>query len=186
MAPRVLSPRPMRLFVAVNPPEASARAMLAALPAWAEEHRVVPASQVHLTLFFIGDTHPRDLEHVSESVARAAGGLRGFALTPTRLLTLPESGAPRLLAATTDQPASLMEVQRRLAHRLVRKAGTAKDNRFLPHFTLCRIREGAPAPPRVDEPLALAGMPVEDVLLVQSVLRREGPEHTVVARVPLE
>lgn len=175
-----MADRPMRLFVALYPPPEAAGALLGALPDAARAHKVVPAHQAHLTLFFIGDTHPRDLRAVRESVERAAAGLPAFSLAPTRLITIPERGPARLIAAATDAPAPLMELQRRLMQRLVRRPGTSKDNRFTPHITLCRFREGTPPPARVEAPLSLQPFEVREVALVQSVLRTTGPEHTVV------
>lgn len=177
--------RPLRLFVALYPPPEASSAILGALPDEARTHRVVPAHQVHLTLFFIGDTHPRELRDVRESVERAASGLPAFHLTPTRLITLPERGPARLIACETDQPAPLMELQRRLVQRLVRRPGRSMDNRFRPHITLCRFREGGPAPARVDEPLSLPPFAISEIALMQSVLRATGPEHAAVHRVGL-
>lgn len=152
--------------------------MLGALPEHTRVHKVVPAHQVHLTLYFIGDTHPRELRTVGESVERAAAGLSAFSLTPERLITIPQRGPARLIAAATDEPAPLMELQRRLVQRLVRRPGTSKDNRFLPHITLCRFSESGPAPERVEQPIHLLPFPILQVALVQSVLRPSGPAHT--------
>lgn len=186
--PRDLRTHPLRLFVAVYPGDDAARAMIGALPEWCAAHRVTPVDQVHMTLFFIGDTHPRDVDGVRESVRRSCSGLAAFDLTPARLALLPERDEPRLAAVMTDAPPALMELQRRLVQRLVRRAGTAKDNRFVPHITLCRFRERVPVHPGVLETMS-AGWPaafrVESVSLVQSVLKREGPVHTMIERVAL-
>jgi 2'-5' RNA ligase len=173
-----------RLFVAIYPPLQAAEALLAALPEAARVHRLVPADQVHLTLFFIGDAHPRELAGIRESVQRSAGGLPPFSLTPQSLITLPDRHEPRLYAAQTDQPAPLMEVQRRLAQRLVRRPGTSKDNRFTPHLTLARVREGQPAP-RLDLPLVAPAFPVSEIVLIESTLRPSGPLHQSIHTVAL-
>ena len=81
----------LRLFVAVYPPIETARAMLALMR---ELHltgsRQTPASHVHLTLQFIGDTPVKNLDAVTESVERSCTGLVAFELKPERLISLPK------------------------------------------------------------------------------------------------
>ena len=175
----------LRLFVAVYPPERVARALLAELDALSiPEHRVTPVEQIHMTLQFIGDTRTKDLESVRESVERSVSGVHSFMLMPFRLLTLPERGPARLIAASTDAPAPLLEIHRRLAHRLARETRKNASDRFLPHFTLCRFARGTTGA-RADREIACEPFRVASVSLVKSVLRPGGAAHAEVARFPL-
>lgn len=175
-----------RLFVAIYPgPEAAARMLAAlaqALPAEVRRRAVAP-EQVHMTLQFIGDTDEREVPEVCESVRRSASGLAAFSLDIVRLATLPERGPPRLLAAITDAPAALRELQRRLASRLARNPRARPGERFLPHLTLCRFTGRAP---RVDAPGTIGAFEVRSVRLMASVLRPTGAEHTAVLAVPFD
>lgn len=178
----------LRLFVSIAAPEDAGRGLLRALrkldlPPVAR-HRETPVHQVHMTLQFIGDTPERDLPAVQESVERSASGLLAFDLRPQRLITLPERGWPRLVAARTDAPPSLLELQRRLATRLAHKPRRKSGDRFLPHLTLCRFTGGARAP-RVDEPIELPPFRVAHVLLMRSILRPEGAVHVEVTSTAL-
>lgn len=137
-----------------------------------------------MTLFFLGNTGPRELRDVRESVERSVAGVRPFELTPQRLVTLPERGPPRVYAVQTDRPPGLMEIQRRLVQRLVRRPGTSADNRFLPHLTLSRVKEGESAE-RVDSPLAGSPFPVRSIGLIRSVLGPGGARHEVIERFEL-
>lgn len=175
----------LRLFVAVYPPLEMAGTLLEAverlsLPA----HRPAPPEQVHLTLQFIGDTPGRDVERVVESVGRAVSGLPGFSLGPRRLISLPERGRPRLIAAETDAPGTLLELRHRLATRLARNARERAGDRFRPHLTLCRFSTGDA--PRIDQPVSVGVFEVGAVLLMRSVLLPGGAVHREVVRVPLE
>lgn len=174
----------LRLFVAIYPPGDLTRAMLVAAselglpgPRW------VPAEQVHLTLQFIGKTPVKELDSVAESVERSCSGLAGFELAPERIISLP-ARSPRLIAATTDGPPSLLEIQRRLAQRLARGLGPRAGDRFLPHLTLARFPKGARVP-RVDKPLGLGPFAVGEVLLMRSVLGPSGARHELVSAVRL-
>jgi RNA 2',3'-cyclic 3'-phosphodiesterase len=172
-----------RLFVALHPPRELACALLEAagaleLPA----HRVTPEDQVHMTLAFIGEIPERQVQGIADSVQGAAAGVAAFALQLQALVVLPERGPARLVAATTDSPAALLELRRRLVARLVTRR--RKEAPFRPHLTLCRFR----APTRLAlQPMALAlpPFPVESLSLQGSVLHPAGAVHRQVARFPL-
>ncbi|MGD9690938.1 MAG: RNA 2',3'-cyclic phosphodiesterase [Phycisphaerales bacterium] len=148
--------RSLRLFVAVYPPLASAEALLElAAGVCAPVHRAVAPRDVHLTLLFIGDTPQRETRSLIESVERAAAGISPFRLTPRELATLPCDRPPRLLAAMTDSPSPLLELQRRLARRLARSG--ARRESFNPHLTLVRFARHAPSPGPCTIPIDPAG-----------------------------
>ncbi|MHC4217018.1 MAG: RNA 2',3'-cyclic phosphodiesterase [Planctomycetota bacterium] len=174
-----------RLFVAIYPPLEVAQALLAALrQVELPDHRLVPVAQVHMTLHFIGDTPAPQMEETTETVGRATGGVDGFDLVPQCLITLPQRGRARLVAAEADRPAGLMEIQRRLALRLARDARRNPSDRFRPHLTLCRFR--SPASMRgVDEALEIEPFAVGEISLMRSTLRPQGAQHDVVASFPL-
>jgi 2'-5' RNA ligase len=174
----------MRLFVAVYPDAAGAEALVKHAEEIEREHagrfRATPRELVHLTLLFIGDTAERELDGAMESVDRSVSGVEGFALEAGRLIGLPSERSPRLVAAETDAPAGLFEVQRRLATRLARNPKDKLTDRYLPHLTVGRFAQGfegtfgARAVPAVR-------FRVERVRLMRSVLRPEGAEHAEVA-----
>ena len=176
----------LRLFVGVYPPEEIARRLIELLDGLElARHRPTPIGQIHLTLQFIGPTPVRELEEVTESVERSVAGISPFELTTTRLITLPGGKRPRLVAVELDTPAGLLEIQRRLATRLARHVRTRPGDRFLPHMTLCRFAHGG-QPAELDEAVAEPiRFEVSEILLMKSVLRPEGAEHTVVRDVSL-
>lgn len=175
----------MRLFVAAYPPVESARAMLQLLRGVElPEHRPVSAEQVHMTLQFIGDTDERQLDEVMESLERAAAGVKAFDLTPRKLMCLPERGEPRLVAVETDAPAGLLEIQRRLAAKLARNP--RERQRFLPHMTLCRFRNGARVWRVERRAVEMEPFAVREIRLMESVQRPGGAEHREVAQFALD
>ena len=136
-----------------------------------------------LTLHFVGETHGREVDGVIESVERSAAGVGAFDLAATRLITLPERGTARLVALETDAPPGLLEIHRRLIRRLARRP--RDHERFLPHFTLCRFANDA-RPTKLDRPVSIPALPIDEVRLVRSVLRPGGAEHRPLAKFPLE
>jgi RNA 2',3'-cyclic 3'-phosphodiesterase len=174
----------LRLFVAAYPPADVQRWLVNRLRKLdLPPHKPTELEQVHLTLQFIGDVEQRELARTVESVHRAAGGLEAFVLRPHTLISLPQRGAARLVAAACDAPPALLELQRRLAWRLADPSRRARET-FLPHLTLCRF------PPRMIEPLEMAvacdAFEVERVMLMRSSLRPRGVRHELVEAVQLQ
>jgi 2'-5' RNA ligase len=178
-----MTARPLRLFVAAYPPPEITRQLLDTL-AFLEPRnlKVSQPDQVHLTLQFVGDTDPRQLDVVKESVERAASGLTPATVATRTLLSLPERGRARLIAAALDPHPTLLELHRRLAMRLAKNP--KERERFLPHMTLGRYPSGGD---RLEVPVP--GAPtfeVLEVVLVQSFLRSEGAEHRPIATFSLK
>lgn len=207
--PRRKNTSALRLFLGIYPPVEVAGQLLKhmreldSLP----PHREVATEQVHLTLQFIGDTDPRRLDDVIESIDRAKKGIYAFQLQPHVFIAYPKAieqpdgqyrrrPSPRLIAAETDAPSNLLELHRRLAHRLSRRPRRDAADRFAPHFTLCRFRSYR----STEYPLAQLdwstsghSLPDSDSLvfdvdsfsLMKSTLRRDGAIHERIASWPL-
>ncbi|MDP1663122.1 MAG: RNA 2',3'-cyclic phosphodiesterase [Phycisphaerales bacterium] len=182
---------PLRLFVALTPDPAAAAAMAAGAAVLTERlppHRLIPAEQLHLTLAFIGDTRPKEVRGIKESVDRSCAGLRPFTLTAQRIITIPtpdDGGPPRLIAAATDAPPTLLEIQRRLAQRLTKPKKNGRRPRFLPHLTLARYQHGETSE-AIDQPLTHpAQWQVTGCTLYASVLTAAGSVYNEVHRATL-
>ncbi|HYE63015.1 MAG TPA: RNA 2',3'-cyclic phosphodiesterase [Phycisphaerales bacterium] len=169
----------LRLFVAAYPPPDLAASLLAHTAALnIPGAKPVAQDQLHLTLQFIGDTDPRDMNTVRESVARSVSGLPPAVLRVERLQTMPPR-RPHLIAAILDPNPTISELHRRLALRLARNK--EKSRPYLPHMTTARFRDTRQ--PEVKGHLNPAPeFTVTEVLLVRSVLKSSGAEHHVEAR----
>ncbi len=183
--PPARAPKNLRLFVAAYPPPETAAALLASLAKLdLPPNRPVPAGQVHMTLHFIGETPESKVDAIAETVRHAAGGLDSFVLTPLQLITLPQRPMVRLVAASTDRPAALLELQRRLVTRLARNPRHRAGDRFRPHLTLCRL--GSPAKlAAIEVPLGVPPFLVKEIVLVRSTLRPQGAHHETVRVIDL-
>lgn len=179
---------PLRLFVALSPPPEAAAILHRAAESLDSggklpPHRLIPSDQLHLTLAFIGETRAKEVRDVKESVDRSCSGLRTFTLTATRLVTIPtpeDGGPPRLIAAATDSPPTLLEIQRRLAQRLTRPKKNGRRPRFLPHLTLARYKHGETSD-AIDQPLTPPqSWQVSECVLYSSNLTAGGSVYEVV------
>ncbi|MCC6230223.1 MAG: RNA 2',3'-cyclic phosphodiesterase [Phycisphaerales bacterium] len=172
----------LRLFIAAYPPRDVADVLIASarslgLPLL----KTSPADQVHITLLFIGDTDERQLGDVSESMSRAASGVSVIRLSIERLIGLPERGECRLIAAEASAPPTLLELQKRLAQRLVRTK-PERERGFLPHLTLGRFPGSGARPRDRVWPAPSVEFLVTDIRLMASVLKPTGAEHREQAR----
>jgi RNA 2',3'-cyclic 3'-phosphodiesterase len=179
----------LRLFVAIYPPAEIVCSMLerlARLPL-PDRARPTPAEQVHLTLQFIGDTPAAEMDDTIESVRRAASGLPAFALSLHELIALPERGPKRLIAAETDAPPTLVELQKRLALRLAKKVRERPGEKYRPHITLCRFASPVKGYTLERVSTRLDGsFEVERIALMRSTLSNAGATHHEVVSVLLE
>ena len=167
----------LRLFVAIYPPVDISRQLLDSLQSHdLPEHRTVPAEQLHMTLHFIGDTPAKQLDATIESVQRATAGISAFDLTVQRLITLGHRRSARLVAAETDRPPELLEIQRRLVTRLARSPRRNPADRFRPHLTLCRFKKPTKGI-ALDSSLDTEPFRVQQVVLMKSTLRSDGAQH---------
>ncbi len=179
----------LRLFVAAYPPPDLAHALVSSLANLdLPPHQPTRPDQVHMTLQFIGDTPAADVPDVLESVRRATGGLAPFGLAVEDLITLPKKGPARLIAARTDAPSTLLELQRRLVLRLANVTRDKANDRFLPHMTLLRFRAPTPLGRLPENPgFRSAGGPfaVTQIRVMRSTLHPTGAEHRLVEAVEL-
>src|SRR5262245_57733705 len=114
-------PKPLRLFVAATPSEEWRARALALLGSFQlPENKATAIEQLHLTMLFLVERRPGLLPDIIESVTAAARSVPVFSLEPVRLIALPEEGMARLVAVETTAPTALIELQRRLAARLVK------------------------------------------------------------------
>ena len=143
-------------------------------------HRLVHIEHLHMTLVFLGDRHKNEIATIHESIERAAAGQRACELHINRLMTLPRRQTPRLLAAVTDEPSSLMEVHKRLVSRLIKPVlREKKTTPFLPHITLFRYEPGtSPQPVDVQLPEAdRVTFAMSEIHLVESIATQHGAEY---------
>lgn len=177
----------LRLFIAIFPDHDAATALSARAIGAAhlsDAWRVTSIDHLHLTLHFLGTVERRRSDEIIESVERSAAGLRSFTLRADRVATLPATGDPRVLAALTDAPPDMLEIQRRAFHRLATREQRKRGNRFKPHLTIARASVSGVE--RCDgasfEPVTI---PVREICLVRSELSQTGARYEVVHRVGL-
>ncbi len=173
----------LRLFVALDPPSAVSEevAAWARRAAGAESKmRPVPAGNCHVTLAFIGDCRPDEVEAIAEAVGQSAGPAGGLSLGAP--VWLPRKKPRALALEIHDSLGELEACHSRLAAALGDAVGWQPQRRFLPHLTAVRLSRGVDPGTRslpVSPALEFSG---EAVTLYRSTLSPEGARYEALSR----
>lgn len=177
----------MRLFVAVNFP-ARLRQKIARLSRPMQEAgipgRWAGADQIHLTLKFIGEVSPPDLDEIRGALVHVAASFRPFELAFGPIGAFPSPRRPQVVWLGVEPSPELRFVKDDLERRLS-ELGVARESRpYQPHITLGRAPRDAEAGEfrRFEEVTRSLGLldvyRVTHLDLMKSRLGPDGAEHT--------
>jgi len=136
----------MRLFVAVNLPDPTRRALWdAAAPLRARGYPVrwVEPEAIHLTLKFLGDVPDAREADVRDALDAAVRGARTFSVMLEGFGAFPSPHHPRVLWAGCDAAPPLELLQHRVEVEMERIGFPVEGRPFHPHLTLGRARRDA-------------------------------------------
>jgi 2'-5' RNA ligase len=178
----------MRAFIAIDIPAAirqkifSIYAPLIDLP---DKISWVKSQNMHLTLRFLGETDDRRIEKVKTVLRQVATGCNPFIMVFTSVGVFPNAKKPRIIwLGLDDTSGQLIKLQYEL-ETYVRRLGFAPETRkFSPHLTLGRIRELIDGTRLMSciaklPPITLASFKVEQLSLIRSQLRPQGPLYSL-------
>lgn len=177
----------MRLFVALDFPEA-VKDQLSGLRADIPTARWVTRDQMHLTLFFIGETDR--LAEVKSTLGEINVAPFEVSLTGVGRFPKGKHQPPRVLWAGVDGPPALNDLESQVKSRLTRLGFESDARPFHPHVTLARLkmRDNLPVMRKfmTDHRDFHAGpIAVESFTLYSSTLSPQGAVYTREAVYPL-
>ncbi len=183
----------VRTFLAVEPDEET-RANLAeavrTLREAAPRIRWSLPENLHLTLKFLGEVPPADLEDVFRAADAAAAATESFLLDIEGLRLFPDPRRPRVVSAGCAAGTRELTELAAAVETACAGAGFEPERRpFSPHITLGRIRQPGDAGGVAEglEAYAEEGfgvVPVREVTVFMSELRRGGAVHSPMHRAP--
>ena len=152
----------------------------------------VEKDSLHVTLLFLGEVDVNDLAGICRATTNAAAKEAPFVMRVTGVGAFPTPRRPKILwGGITKGADSLTRLHAAIEAPLLELGCYRQEDRaFTPHLTLGRTKG------EDDGNLLAAEMPkfeawdggyttVEDVLVMTSEMRREGPEYTVIGRATL-
>jgi 2'-5' RNA ligase len=145
--------------------------------------RWVRPEGIHLTLRFLGNASPSQLDALRPPLAAAAASCPAVEGRVSGLGTFPERGRPRVLWLGLELPPEVLSLQAACEAAAVAAGFPAETRPFRSHLTLARFRErvARPSLPSVD----LDRARLHTLVLFRSELRRGGAIYTPISRFPL-
>lgn len=176
-----------RYFVAIELPDKlkeSARALQESFPF---QFKWSSCSTMHLTLTFIGDLIPREVEVGQEALSHI--NQPSFVLNTGRIGYFARKGVASVLWLGLATSPELLELKRAVDYQLDSQGIDHDRKRFFPHITLGRSKENRAH--QVEQALESISLPeqqwcVEEFTLFQSVLMSQGAQHSVVQSFSLD
>jgi 2'-5' RNA ligase len=174
-----------RLFVGLPVPKAVARMLARFAPPAGQGVRPIAASDMHLTLHFLGSMETAPVSESLHAVAAAA-----FSLRLERLGVFAPRGRRRILWVGVEPAAELLSLHELTATALGAVGYEPERRAYKPHITLARLSgEAAPAVLEAFEsqPFGDAGheFPCRRFALYESVTAPAGARYRIIESFPL-
>ena len=107
--------------------------------------RWVPIQNIHLTLKFLGDISPNNLDFLMQMLRREAEAIRCFDIHLTGLGCFPSLKRPRLIYVGIQAPSGLEVLQRGIESASWRLGYETEKRPFSAHLTLGRVKQNVSA-----------------------------------------
>jgi 2'-5' RNA ligase len=181
----------LRLFVAVPAPpvvRAAASSVIERLRG-SEEVRWVAPELLHLTLKFLGSTPSEKVEGISAALTEKANRFSRFMVELGDAGAFPNLRRPQTIWMGVGGDVRALERLAEAVEQALVPLGFPREKRgFRPHLTIGRVKSSRGLPELARRLLGSAARaelesvpwPVEEIHLVQSVLKPSGPEYTPV------
>jgi 2'-5' RNA ligase len=199
----------MRIFIGIDLDEAirvKIARFLRGVSAFAPEARWVHPESLHITLKFIGEQKPQQVEAMTQRLRQVEG--RAFELAVSGYGFFPTAKAQRVFWIGIQASSALAELAARVDAAVAELGVPPEERAFSPHLTLARGagRSGDPKRRKGDAPnsvftvlqkqlaamegaesatLSFGGMTADKFILYQSQLSPMGSKYTKLERFPL-
>ena len=179
---------PRELQQIIHKETAHLRNTIGALVRW------VPPGNMHLTLKFLGNISPANLDILTQMLRAEAESCQSFVMQVNRLASFPGPKRPRVIYIGLQAPAELEALQHGIESATRRLGYESEERGFSPHLTVGRVRQNISASDqqkirraleetRID---SLGTARVDSVHLYNSDLKPTGSVYTRLFSAPLK
>lgn len=135
----------MRTFIAVPiKPSRELKQILGRLELLGRPIKPMRASQMHLTVKFLGEIKPEQVAEVAEAMAAVCDEAKATSITLAGLGVFPDRRRPAVLWAGVSDAAPLLALEESLSSRLEPLGHPRERRGYHPHLTLARINARPP------------------------------------------
>ena len=179
--------QPIRCFVAIEIPETIQNRLAriqGTLRKQIQKASWVKPNNIHLTLKFLGDVDPDDIQTIGETIERVAIRHRSFSLRVGGLGAFPNFARPRVLWAGVKVGSERVSALAQDINVALTDCGFSLDTKkFNSHLTLARLKERIDLQPytsqyRQYDRIDGAEMNVKTISLIQSQLHPTGATYS--------
>lgn len=184
-----------RIFIAINLPEEIKKELSSFRDKWLElPCRWTKKENLHITLMFLGYLSDEELLEVLKITREIAKRHQPFSINLKKILYgPPKKMPPRMVWVEGEKSEALGKLQKDLENNLLNTSikGIETESRsYTPHITLGRIRTWEfrqiepEERPEIDEEINL-NFEVNSIEVMESQLKRNGAEYTILESIPL-
>jgi len=156
--------------------------------------RWVERQNLHLTLKFLGDVSPENLEQLADVLKAELVTYESFTMSVAGLGGFPSSRRPRIIWVGLEAPAALSTLQNGVDKITARMGYPLEERPFSPHLTIGRVGQGVTQADIVRIRAAIEAMTIENLGIVhvdavrifKSDLRPGGPVYTPLYTLPIK
>jgi 2'-5' RNA ligase len=184
----------IRTFIAIDLPEAT-RQGLAAVQEQLKQSRArvrwVKVSSIHLTLKFLGNIHPDQVDDIATVTAQVVRNEPLLTLRAAGLGAFPSQRNPRVIwVGIEGEVKRLSRIQARIENALEPLGFVREKRSFQPHLTIGRVKDRRRLQALIDAMATLDMEPfnsfdADEIILYKSDLRPTGAIYTKLHRMPL-
>lgn len=180
-----------RIFIAINFPENIKKRLCDYQKKWIDlPCRWIKKENIHITLVFLGYLDDEELLKVLNITKEVASRHEPFSIRLTRILYGPPKKPPRMVWIEGEKNEELGKLQADLENSFQELPVNKEGRPYAPHITIGRLREWEfrkmepEERPEINEEISLNFF-VESIELMESELKKTGPEYIILGSMPL-
>ncbi len=156
-----------------------------------EKIKWVDVDNVHLTIKFLGDTDEDLIPEIKNALEDLTQGFNSTRLKMRSIGVFPNLQRPRVLWIGLEDNETVSQLAKSIDEAMTTLGYEPEQREFKPHITLGRIkflRDRRTLQQLIDkyDGHYFQDIPVEEIILYESQLRREGPVYTALGKFPLK
>jgi 2''-5'' RNA ligase len=176
----------LRAFIAVELPSEIREKIAVAGSSLKGAGKIMPVApeNMHITLKFLGEISPAQVETVKTELAKVQGV--PYAVRAARVSSF--GRPPRVIKAGISDAGKTAQLALQTENLLAAKGFAREEKKFSPHITIARVKEYSPAIQPKLAPLREAEFGecvIDKIVLKQSTLTPSGPIYKTLFEVPL-